>query len=75
MSKTIGLLRKFHQVLPRPSSIIIYKTFMRPHLDYEDVAFDQAFHNSFHQRLESIQYNAALAITRPIRGASKRNLF
>ena len=25
--------------------------------------FDQAFNNSFHQRLASIQYNAALAIT------------
>ena len=36
---------------------------MRPHLDYGGVIFDQAFNNSFHQRLESIQYNATLAIS------------
>ena len=67
---TIGLLRKFQQVLPRPSLITIYKAFIRPHLDYGDIIFDQAFNNSFYQRLESIQYSAALAITEAIRGTS-----
>ena len=71
MNITIGLLRKFQQVLPTPSLITIYKVFIRPHLDYGDVIFDQAFNNSFHQRLESIQYNAALAITGAIRETSK----
>ena len=51
---TVGLRRKFQQVLPRPSLITIYKAFIRPHLDYGDVVFDQAFNNSFYQRLESI---------------------
>ena len=74
MNRTIGLLQKFQQVLPRPSLITIYKAFIRPHLDYGDVIFDQAFNNSFHQRLESIQYNAALAITGAIRGTSKKTL-
>ena len=62
MSRTIGLLRKSQQVLPRPSLISIYKAFMRPYLDYRDVIFDQAFNGSFYQRLESIQYNATLMI-------------
>ena len=60
MNKTSGLLRKFQQVLPRPSLITIYKMFVTPHLDHRNAAFDQAFHNSFRQRLESIQYNTAL---------------
>ena len=30
--------------------------------------FDQAFNNSFHRRLESIQYNASLAISGAFRG-------
>ena len=68
VNRTIGLLRNFQQVLPRPSLITIYKAFIR-HLG--DVIFDQAFNNFFHQRLESIQYNAALAITEAIRGTSK----
>ena len=63
VNRTLSLLRKFHQLLPRPSLITIYKAFIRPHLNYGDVIFDQAFNNSFHQRLESIQCNAVLAIT------------
>ena len=74
VNRTIGLLRKFQQVSPRPSLINIYKVFIRPHLDYGDVIFDQAFNNSFHQTLESIQYNTALAITGAIRGTSKEKL-
>ena len=75
MNRTIGLLRKFQQVLPRPSLVTICRVFIRSHLDYGDVIFDQAFNNSFHQRLESIQYNAALAITGAIRGTSKEKLY
>ena len=72
VNRTIGLLRKFQQVLPRPSLITINKDFIRPLLDYGDVIFDQAFNNSFHQKLESIQYNAALAIIKTIRRTSKK---
>ena len=75
VNRIIGLLWKFQQVLPRTSLIPIYKAFIRPHLDYVDVIFDQAFDNSFHQRLESIQYNAALAITETIRGTSRESLY
>ena len=38
----------------------IYKTFIRPHLDYGDVIYDRAFNGSFHPPLESIKYNAAI---------------
>ena len=75
VNRTIDILRKYQQVLPRPFLITIYKAFIRPHLDYGDVIFDQAFNNSIHQRLESIQYNAALAITGAIRGTSKEKLY
>ena len=33
------------------------------------------FNNSFHERLEPIQYNAALAVTGAIRGSSKEKLY
>ena len=35
--KMIGLLRKFQHILPRHSLLTMYKTFIRPHLDYGDV--------------------------------------
>ena len=66
VNKTIGPLRKFQLIIPRHSLITIYKTFIRPHLGYGDVIYDLAFNESFHQRLESIQYNAVIAITRTI---------
>ena len=33
VNKTVGLLRKLQSILPRTALIIIYKTFIRPHLD------------------------------------------
>ena len=74
-NRTIGLLRKLQNLLPREALIIIYKAFVRPHLDYGDVLFDQAFNASFHEKLESIQYNACLALTGTIRGTSKEKLY
>ena len=67
VSKTIGLLRKLQKILPIPPLITIYKSFIRSHLDYGDIIYDQAYNVSFHQKLESIQYKAALAIAGAIR--------
>ena len=75
VNKTIGLLRKLQNILPREPLLTIYKSFVRPYLDYGDVIYDQHYNNSFHQKLESIQYNAALAITGAIRGSSREKLY
>ena len=55
INKTIGLLRKLQNLLPRTALIKIYKAFVRPHLDYGDILYHQAFSLSFQQKLESIQ--------------------
>ena len=75
ISETIGLLRKLQIFLPRAALITICKPFIRPHLDCGDILYDQAYNMSFHQKLESIQYNACLAITGAIRGTSKGKLY
>ena len=62
-------------MLPRQALITIYIAFVRPHLDYGDVLYDQAFDNSFHAKMEPMQYNACLAITRAIRGTSKEKIY
>ena len=74
VNRTISLLRKLQNILPRAPLVTIYKSFIRPHLDYGDILYDQMFNNSFHEKLESIQYNAALAITGAIRGSSREKL-
>ena len=75
VNKTIGIIRKLQNVLPRQALITIYKSFVRPHLDYGDIIYDKAFNESFHAKLESLQYNAALAITRAIRGSSSEKVY
>ena len=75
ISQTVGLLQKFQGILPRTSLITICKSFARPHLDYGDILYDHKFNESFHQRIESVQYNAAIAITGAIRGTSSEKLY
>ena len=36
-NKTIGLFRKLQTLFPRTPLITIYKSFIRPHLDYGDI--------------------------------------
>ena len=69
--KTIGLLRKLQNILPRPALLTIDKYFIRSHLDYNDIFYDQAYN-----KLESIQYNAALTLIGAIMGSSReRSLY
>ena len=75
INKTIGLIRKLQYALPRTALITLYKAFVRPHLDYGDIIYDQAHNALFHQKLESLQYNACLAITEAIRGSSREKIY
>ena len=67
--------RKLQNVLPRSALLAIYKPFIRPHLDYGDTIYDKAFNEPFHAKLESLQYNATLAITGAIRGSSTEKIY
>ena len=49
----------------------IYKSFIRPFLDCGNIIFDHPFNNFFQNKVESIQYNASLAMTDATRGTSK----
>ena len=74
-NKVIGLIKHFSKTLPRKSLITLYTSFARPHLDYADVIYDQPHNEKFCSTIESIQYNAALAITGAIRGTSKERIY
>ena len=71
----MGLLRKFQQTLPKSALLTIYKTFIRSQLDYVDIIYDQAYNSAFHDKLESIRYNACLAITGAIGGTSTEKIY
>ena len=55
----IGIIKTLSNVLQRKSLITIYKSFVRPHLDYGDFVYDQPNNESFCQQIESAQYNAS----------------
>ena len=74
-NKTLGLLRKLQNTLPRQALIIIYKALVRPHLDYGDVLYDKGYCASFHQKLQKIQCIACIAITGAISGTSKEKMY
>ena len=73
--KGIGIIEKLSKSLPRHSLVTIYKSFVRPHLDYGDIIYDQPNNESFTQKIERIQYNAALTITGAIKGTSQNKLY
>ena len=57
-------------MLPRYTLLTIYKTLLRPHLDYDDIIYDQDYNAAFHQKLELVQQNACLALAGTIRDTS-----
>ena len=75
VSRTIALLRKLQLILPRHTLSTFSKSFIRPYLDYGDIFYNKPFNASFNQKIESIQYNACLAITSDIRGSSRENIY
>ena len=48
---------------------------MRPLIDYGDIIYDQSQNESFCEKLESVQYKAALAITGAIQGTSREKIY
>ena len=68
-TKGINVIRKMNLSLPRSSLLTIYKSFVRPHLDYSDIIYDQPNNSCLPDKIESVQYNNVLTIS----GAIRRN--
>lgn len=43
VKEKVGLLHKFQTILPRNFLIAIYKSFIRPRIDYGDIIYDHVF--------------------------------
>ena len=83
--RTVGILKYLSKYLPLNTLDMMYKMFIRPHLDYCDVIyhnphiinpFDKTI--TLHvlmERVEKVQYQAALAITGLWQGTSRNKLY
>ena len=81
--KAIGMLRFLSKYLSRNTLNELYKLYVRPHLDYGDVIYHipqkedniSSLGNHLMEKLESVQYAAALAVTGTWRGTSREGLY
>ena len=71
----IGLTRQLSVNLPRNALLTIYKSFLRPHLDYGDILTDKPNNDNFQNRMEKAQYRIFLAITGAIQGISRERIY
>ena len=73
--KIIGLLLRLRGILGCASLVTFYKAFIWHHLECEDIIYDRTYkEESFHQKLESMKYNAVLTITGAIRATSREKI-
>ena len=47
VNKTIGIICQLQNFPPRSTLLTVYKSFIRPHLDYGDIVYDKAFFRVF----------------------------
>ena len=53
-------MKKPSQILCRKSLLTIYKSFVRPNLDYAQIIYDEPLNESFKKKIEIVQCNAVL---------------
>lgn len=72
----VSVIRKLTKILPQNSVITIHKSFVRSHLDYGDVHYDQPNSKEILcQKTESSQFSTASAIMGAIKGTSQMELY
>ena len=69
------MIKRLYVYVPRKTLLCIYKSYIRPLLDYADIIYDQPNNAPLCDKIESVQYNAALAITGASRGTSRDRLY
>ena len=60
---------------PRNALLRIYKSLIRPHLDYADIIYDKPNNASFKNETENVQYGTCIAITGASQGTSQERLY
>ena len=75
MHKIIGSIPKLQNVLRRSAFLTIYKSFIRPQLDYIDIIHYKEFNKLLAQNWYHFSVNATLATTGAIRGSPTEKIY
>ena len=73
--KLIEVIKKLSVNLPRDELLRIYRSFIRPHLNYGDVIYGNPNNETSKNEIENIQYKTCTAITGAIHETSGENLY
>ena len=68
-------MEKLSEFLSRKSLLTIYKSFVRPNLDYADIIYDKPLNESFKKKIILVQHNAALIITGAIKWTCRDKIY
>ena len=74
INKGISVIKKLRYSLPRKTLVTIYNWKLSL-TDYRDIIYGQSQNECFCEKLESVQYKAALAITGTIQVTSRKKIF
>ena len=75
VNKGISVIKNLRHNLPRKSLVTKCKAFLRPLIVYRDIIYDQPQNESFSEKIESVQYEAILAITGAIQATSRDKIY
>ena len=68
-------MKKLSLILSRKSLLTIYKSFVKPNLDYADIIYDKPLNEPFKREIEMVQYNAALLTTGAFKRTSRDEIY
>ena len=71
----IDVTKTLSRMLPWHFLSMLCKSFVDPHLDYDEKLYDHLNNKSLCQKIETTQCNAAPVITSAIRGRSQMKLY
>ena len=71
----IGIIKSLSVSVPGKDLFTIYKSFIRPHLDYGDILHDKPGKQNFQNKLEKVQYKTCLAITCAIQETLRQKIY
>ena len=74
-NKLVRLIRRLSVSVPRKDLRTIYKSFIKPHLDYGDISYLKPKNENFQNKLEKVQYKACIALTGAIKGTSRQKVY
>ena len=73
--KMVDVIKRLSVNIPCDALLRIYKSFIRPRLDYGDTIYDKPNNESFKNKIENIQYKNCIAITSAIQRTSRERLY